>query len=291
MDKKEMQEKLKGTLQGAADSIKDAAQNVKIPDFKKPDVKVPDIKIPDQVKGIFKKKDNSGNAADSASEASEELQEDKSAGADESSEKTVDTPESEKIVQEKKEDDTSIKAISTENAIKIFYYLMAVDGEVFHSEEEKFDEIGLQMDPNFTEHKEQIVSACKAQLDKVIDSDDYYDVVQDGVEEAILIPNQSADSFITPKLLVWDLLTIAYSDEKYDEKERRLLKYIVRKFNIDSTIFLEMESSLQTLMDIEKETNWIKKTNRPYLTIEAQVNELADRRNVIFESVKDLIML
>jgi len=291
MDKKEIQEKLKGTLQGAAGSIKDAAQNIKIPDFKKPDVKVPDIKVPDQVKGIFKKKDDSGNSADSMGEAKEELNENTSAGTDETPEKTADISESKKTIQEKKEDDNSIKAISTENAIKIFYYLMAVDGEVFHSEEEKFDEIGLQMDPNFVEHKEQIVSACKAQLDKVIDSDDYYDVVQDGVEEAILIPNPSADSFITPKLLVWDLLTIAYSDEKYDEKERRLLKYIVRKFNIDSTIFLEMESSLQTLMDIEKETNWIKTTNRPYLTIEAQVNELADRRNVIFESVKDLIML
>ena len=87
------------------------------------------------------------------------------------------------------------------------------------------------------------------------------------------------------------MLTIAYSDEQYDEKERKLLKYIVRKFNIDSTIFLEMENSLQTLMDIEKETNRIKTTNRPYLTIEAQVNELADRRNIIFESVKDLVML
>ena len=291
MDKKEIQEKLKGTLQGAAGSIKDAAQNVKIPDFKKPDVKVPDIKIPEQVKGIFKKKDNAGNSADSTAAASEELNENTSASTDETPEKTADTSEAQKTIQEKKEDDNSIKAISTENAIKIFYYLMAVDGEVFHSEEEKFDEIGLQMDPNFAEHKEQIVSVCKAQLDKVIDSDDYYDVVQDGVEEAILIPNPSADSFITPKLLVWDLLTIAYSDEQYNEKERRLLKYIVRKFNIDSTIFIEMESSLQTLMDIEKETNWIKTTNRPYLTIEAQVNELADRRNVIFESVKDLIML
>ena len=290
MDKKEIQEKLKGTLQGAAGSIKDAAQNVKIPDFKKPDVKVPDIKIPDQVKGIFKKKDNSGNSADSTAEVKEESNDNMPSGTDEDAVNTSDTPDSQKAIREK-EEDNSIKAISTENAIKIFYYLMAVDGEVFHSEEEKFDEIGLQMDPNFAEHKEQIVSACKAQLDKVIDSEDYYDVVQDGVEEAILIPNQSADSFITPKLLVWDLLTIAYSDEKYDEKERRLLKYIVRKFNIDSTIFLEMESSLQTLMDIEKETNWIKTTNRPYLTIEAQVNELADRRNVIFESVKDLIML
>jgi len=32
-------------------------------------------------------------------------------------------------------------------------------------------------------------------------------------------------------------------------------------------------------------------TDRPYLTIEAMVNEIADRKNVIFESVKDLITL
>ena len=52
-----------------------------------------------------------------------------------------------------------------------------------------------------------------------------------------------------------------------------------------------MESSILTLMDLERELNWIKTTNRPYLTIENMVNELADRKNVIFESVKDLIAL
>ena len=91
--------------------------------------------------------------------------------------------------------------------------------------------------------------------------------------------------------MVWDLLTVAYSDEQYDEAERKLLKYIVRKTNIDKAVFLEMESSILTLMDIEKELTWIKTTNKPYLTIEAMVNELMDRRNVIFESVKDLISL
>ena len=54
---------------------------------------------------------------------------------------------------------------------------------------------------------------------------------------------------------------------------------------------MEMESSILTLMDIEKELAWIKTTNKPYLTIEAMVNELADRKSVIFESVKDLIAL
>ena len=92
-------------------------------------------------------------------------------------------------------------------------------------------------------------------------------------------------------MLVWDLLTIAYSDESYDESERRLLKYIVRKLSIDKSVFLEMESSILTLMDLERELNWIKTTDRPYLTIENMVNELADRKNVIFESVKDLIAL
>ena len=60
---------------------------------------------------------------------------------------------------------------------------------------------------------------------------------------------------------------------------------------MDKAIFLEMESSMLTLMDIERELAWIKTTSRPYLTIEAMVNELADRKNVVFESVLDLIAL
>lgn len=189
------------------------------------------------------------------------------------------------------EDVLRLKAISTRNAIKIIYYLMAADGEIFHSEEGKFNEIGKELDPNFKDNREQIIKECQAQLDKVIDPEDYYDTLQDGVEEALNRSKQTADTFITPKLLVWDLLTIAYSDENYDDIERKLIKYIVRKTGIDKAVFLELESSILTLMDIEKELAWIKTTNRPYLVIEAMVNELADRKMVIFESVKDLISL
>ncbi len=271
MDKKELQEKAKKQLQDAKNAVKN-------------------IKLPDQVKNVFNKK---GAKADNGEVA--EIEKAKAVIPEEEvkeePQKEEETVAAEEKKHESKEEEHAIKAISTKNAIKIFYYLMAVDGEVFHSEDEKFDEIGIEIDPNFAEHKAGIISECKAQMDKVIDPEDYYDVIQDGVEEAILIPDTTADSFITPKLLVWDLLTIAYSDEKYDEKERKLLKYIVRKFNIDAAIFLEMENTLQTLMDLEKELNWIKTTNKPYLTIEAHVNELQDRKNCIFESVKDLIKL
>ena len=249
MAKIEFGKGLKDRLQGAVNSAKAAAKEVKIPEVK---VTTPDVKakVADIKESLKKKEKSKGD--------SEVLE---------------------------------IKAITTRSALKIIYYLMAVDGEIFHSEEEKFDSIGKELDPDFAQNKEQIVGECQAQLDKVMEPDDYYDVLQDGVEDALLLSRQTADSFITPKLLVWDLLTVAYSDESYDEAERKLIKYIVRKTNIDKAVFLEMESSLLTLMDIEKELAWIKTTNRPYLVIEAMVNELADRKNVIFESVKDLISL
>ena len=184
-----------------------------------------------------------------------------------------------------------VKCIATRNALQIIYYLMAADGAISHSEEEKFDAMGAELDPNFIESKAAIIKDCQAQLEKVIDPEDYYDVLRDGVEEAIQSSGETADTFITPKLLVWDLLTIAYSDESYDEVERKLLKYIVRKLRIDKAVFLEMESSILTMLDIEKEIAWIKTTDRPYLAIEARVNELTKRQTVIFDSVKDLITL
>ena len=247
-------EKEKG--KGIRTTLHGAVDSVKtsVQNVKLPDVKAPEIKVPNQVKELFKMKPR-------------------------------------KDEQSRDAESLIIKAISTRNAIKVIYYLMAADGEIFHSEEDKFDAIGIELNPNFMEIKGQIVKECKTQMENVIDPEDYYDVLQDGIEMALSSSVQTEDTFITPKLLIWNLLTIAYSDESYDESERRLLKYIVRKLSIDKAIFLEMESSILTLMDLERELNWIKTTDRPYLTIENMVNELADRKNVIFESVKDLIAL
>ncbi len=257
---------LKEKLQSAADAAKTAAKDAKaaVKDVKLPDVdgvkaKVKDVKLPD----LESVKAKVENVKDSFQKKS----------------------------QEKGEDTGAVTVLSTHSALKIVYYLMAADGEILASEEEKFDSVGKELDPGFAEHKAQIVQECRAQMDKAMDSSDHYDVLQDGVEEALRSSRQTADSLITPKLLVWDLLTIAYSDGEYDDSERRLIKYVVRKTDIDKAVFLELESSILTLMDIERELAWIKTTNKPYLTIEAMVNELADRRNVIFESVKDLILL
>ncbi len=185
----------------------------------------------------------------------------------------------------------AVKVLSTDSAIKIIYFMMAADGEISKEEEDKFAEICLALDPGFADHKEALIKECKKAMDKALEPEDYYDTLRDGIEEAILSSNPGDNAFITPKLLLWDLLTIAYSDNKYHDDERKLMKFIVRKLDVDKSVFLEMESSIETLMDLEDELAWIKTTDRPYLTIEAMVNEIADRKNVIFSSVKELIAL
>ena len=298
MTKKEFGKGLKERLQATVESAKAAAKEVDLSDVK---AKIADTaefaKTAAKEVDVSEIKAKISDTVDQAKAATKDINaEDVKNKISETVNQAVDGVKD--LTAKKKVDDEDrvsepefVSIISTKSAIKIIYYLMAADGEIFHSEEEKFDSIGKELDPEFADHKDQIVKECQAQLDKAIDPGDYYDVLQDGVEDALIYSKHTEDSFITPKLLLWDLLTVAYSDESYDDVERKLIKYIVRKTNVDKAVFLEMESSILTLLDVEKELAWIKTTEKPYLTIEAMVNELADRKNVIFESVKDLISL
>lgn len=252
MDIKEFGKGIKNSLHDAVDTVKAKA---KAKEVELPDIKEAGEKTAERIKSLFNKPNG-------------------------------DKPSNKVAVPTQ-----TITRISTRSAIKIIYFLIAADGEIYHGEEEKFDLIGKELDPDFSNFREQIIQECQAALDKVIDPEDYYDALQDGAEEALLSSPKTEGASISPKHLVWNLLSVAYSDEKYNDAERRFLKFIVRKLNMDKAVFLEMESSMLTLMDIERELAWIKTTNRPYLTIEAMVNELADIKNVIMDSVLDLISL
>ena len=183
------------------------------------------------------------------------------------------------------------KNVSAENAIKIVYFLMSVDGKILKEEEEKLDSIVKELDSTSALDKSNIIGECKEYLENSKGDADFYDLVQDGVEKAIYSPDNTANSPVLPKLLLWDLLTVAYSDGEYDESERRLIKYFVRKYEIEKAAFLEMENSILTLMDLEKEKEWIKTTTRQYVEIQNVIDEINVRQEVIIKSVKDLISL
>ncbi len=121
---------------------------------------------------------------------------------------------------------------------------------------------------------------------------EYAESLKKGVSEVLFNSVISEeDTLIPPNLLIWDLLAVAYSDECFNVEEQELVNYIVEQFGIDKGIFHEMHSSAETLMDLEKELTWIKSTNKPYLTIEAHVNQINERINTLMDSVKTLISL
>lgn len=277
MEKKDLGGMLKGKLKEASDTVKNTVKDAKLPDVKLPDIKIPDVKVPDQVKNVFKKSDGAKE---------ETVDDNKEINADQEQEAAE-----KKDAELSKSEIQAVRGVSPINALKIFYYMMAADGTIDLKEEEKFDFIGKEIDPDFDGNKQYVVKKCEEQLGKVIDSDDYYDTVQDGVEEALLSQQVLDKGYVPARMLVWDLLTLAYSDESYNDVERKLMKYIVRKVDIPKDVFLEMENSYLTVTDLEKELAWIKTTDRPYLTIETQVKEIERREQAIYESIKALILL
>lgn len=179
--------------------------------------------------------------------------------------------------------------ISPKAAIMMMYYLIALDGEITEDEMAQFDEMGAATDSMYPHMKQTFINECRTQIAKAIDPEDYYDVIQEGADYALTKIPRSKFSEITPKLLLWNLLVIAHSDHAYADIERKFLKFTARKLDIDKSVFLEMEATLQTLTAIEAEMDWLKTTNRPYTVIEQMVNELEDRKQVIQKSIHALI--
>ena len=96
-EKKSFRDRMKGSL----DTIKTTAKNVKVPEIKIPEIKKPEVKL-SQVKELFKKKDPEDHD---------------------------DEVRNDGILR--------ITSISIRDALKIVYYLMAVDGELTAEEKNR----------------------------------------------------------------------------------------------------------------------------------------------------------
>lgn len=175
-------------------------------------------------------------------------------------------------------------------ALRIFYSMMAIDGTISLEEEEKFCEIARELDPNFESYKGQLIQECTQVVETPFSSEEeYYDNIHDYVGDIIRDSGMKAESGIRGKVLVWDLLAIAYSEGEYSVNEKRLLRYITKKLGVDDVVLLEMENTIRTLLAIEQEEEWLKTSNRSYREVEDRINELSDRKAVIMTGARALL--
>ncbi len=189
----------------------------------------------------------------------------------------------------KDEDDKEI-ILSIPDALEIVYCFMAVDGVISGEEEIRFTEVGKELDPEFDQHRNELMLTGNRLLEtSAAYEEDYYDSIHDHVGNLILRSAEKDGSGIRGKVLVWDLLTIAYAEGHYSENEKRLMRYIAKTLGVDHTTLLELEHALRTLLAIENEEAWLKGTDRQYAVVQERVNELADRKMAVMSGVNALI--
>ena len=175
-------------------------------------------------------------------------------------------------------------------AIKAFYYLMAVDGAIAADEVACFDEIGNELDPiEFPKYRDEIIDECEKQMKTIIDDEDYYEVILEGVDKILSAQIGDIERGVSVRLLIWNMLVIAFSNKNYSSFERKLIKHIVRVWNMDRTVFLEMEQIIKTHADIMAELEYTNQSNRPYSEVRPIVDELERRQKVVLNCAKQLI--
>lgn len=194
--------------------------------------------------------------------------------------------------------------IKKRDAVKLYYYLIAADGEVKQSELEKFEEIGKETDTSFVDYKDEVIEECNRQIKKVIDEDEYFEVIKEGIDEVLgkdsSLMSRLMFGGIGAPLVLWNLLSIAVSDKEYAPEEQKLIRYMVRKMKIDKDIYLEMENAIKTIQNIDRTITLLSSQDKGFVikgnhleiyssAIGETVKESTQRRDVIFNSIKELV--
>ena len=265
--------KIKKGIQKSTDGIKKtaAAAAEKLP------ASVKEIQAGEAVKGLTEKGHKAFDSLISKGEAALAAQKEKK------------DKEKEAISSALEQAQQSEPVLSTKDVLRTVYALMAVDGCVSDEEKDKFLEIGQEADPEFETYRNELEAEIASAL--VPDpeyGEDIYDTVHNYVGRVIGASVNTQEG-IRGKVLLWDLLAVAFSEGDYSANEKKLLRYIAKSFGVDYSVLLEMEQSVRTLIAIDREESWMKETDRRYTVIEERVNELADRKTQIMNGVRALL--
>lgn len=182
-----------------------------------------------------------------------------------------------------------MKIISKQGTLKAFYYLMALDG-INSFEEEKYCELGTELLGNeFDALREEIVLSCKEYLDSVSEDDDMYDVIQEGIDQAISSETTELTDGVTSRLLVWNMLGLAYCDDDFSNDENRMISHVVRVLQVDKSVYTEMKQLIITAASVRREQEQLETSNRPYSEIRPLVDEIEKRKENVVSAAKALI--
>lgn len=173
-----------------------------------------------------------------------------------------------------------------ESAMKSVYYLMVADGQIEDKEMKIFHELATNLEYE-AEKVDELVRSCKTFVDSLADEEEYFEVLQEKADECM---EQSVIyDKIGSRLVLWNMMAIAFADGRYCENEKKMIQHFARKVEVEKDIILEMEQIIKTIGDLEEEIVWLEKSNRPYSEISPIMREIIQRKDYVIESATNLI--
>lgn len=172
-------------------------------------------------------------------------------------------------------------------ALKVFYYFMAIDGEISRDELQKLDDIIVEI--AYEGDKAELVEECENYLASIGSRDEAYDYILETIDKALKESDEYVCDGIVRRLLVWNLYALSFSDGNLADAEKRIINHIGRVLEIDKSVLLDMEQLIQTAFAIMKELEVLNVFAKPYAEIRPLVDELESRKQVIVKAAKELI--
>ncbi len=189
-----------------------------------------------------------------------------------------------------KKEKEATQFIRDEDALKIMYYLIAADMSMKAEEMEMFDSIGRDLDADYEMHRNEIIGGCNSKLAVTADVDEYYDIIHEQVSAAIHNSQSSGEGDILPTLLLWNMISIAFSENEYSTIEKRLIRSTARTLGLDEAIPKEMEAAARTMIALAKEEEILQASDRKFSEVKPYMDEIAERKQSIMENVQALLL-
>lgn len=188
-------------------------------------------------------------------------------------------------------------------AMKLIFYLMAVDDIYSQQEWEQFNAMGKALDPSFNSYREELIRIASEQVKRMKNvSRNIYTAIQACVDSSISNGTASAsiislkfqlsvipDSHISGKLFIWNMLTFAFANNGYTKSNRKLILHIIQKLKLDESIFLELEMAIQAQYALLAEKEWLHNSDMPYMLTFEPLNEIQRRMNTIQKGIDALV--
>lgn len=108
--------------------------------------------------------------------------------------------------------------------------------------------------------------------------------------DCILEEQSSYSTMLTDKSvqtnIIWNLINLGYSDTSFSDPEKRIVKHLASRWNIDDVIVADLIDTAETMLSICEQKEWLKTTKQPYDMIDGKIRELDQVMKHLAENVE-----